>query len=165
MAKIKRKSMAVFMNTKPSEETPEYNIVGINIPDLSISYNPQTETEQDITQDTGATEVIGYEPNAPVTQQATKGDAVFEFVNEIRRKRAVLSEADTDIVIVDIYDEIGEDSGVYKAQKQKVGIQIDEYGGASTEPLRIGYTLNFKGDPVDGKFTLASKTFDPDTVV
>jgi hypothetical protein len=160
--KIKRKSMAVFMNTEPTEETAEYNIVGINIPDLSISYNPKTETQQDITEDTGATEVVGYEPNAPVTQQATKDDAVFEFINDLRRKRAILSDADTDVVIVDIYDEVTEDTGIYKAQKQNVGIQIDSYGGSSAEPLSIGYTINFKGDPVDGEFTLTSKTFDPD---
>ena len=154
--KVKRKLQAIFLNVTPESETPTFEIVGLNVNDLNIEYNPQTNTEIDILSDTAKIEVTGYQPTAPVVQQATKGDAVFDYINGLRKNRAVLDDATTTAVLVDMYD--GTENS-YPAEKQEVSIQIDSYGGTGGEPLSIGYTLNFKGDAVAGIFNTSTKTF------
>lgn len=154
---IKRSLQAVLLNTTPSAETPTYNRVGHGVTDMSISYNPQVTTEQDVTQDTAETEVTGYQPNIPASQKARKGDPVYDFVNELRRKRATFDDCKTDIVLVDLYD--GDETNGYTAEKQPVAVQVDEYGGAGSDPLTLGYTINFCGDSVEGTFDPKTKTF------
>lgn len=157
MEKVKRSLQATFMNVTPSESTPTWARVGKNVSDMSIAYNPQVRTEQDVTQDSADSEVTGYQPNIPVTQTATKGDDVYDFVNELRRKRAIFDDCKTQILIVDLYD--GDATEGYKAEMQDVAVQIDNYGGAGSEPLSIGYTINFIGDAKLGTFVPSTKTF------
>lgn len=166
--KIKRKLQAAYLNIKPAESEAEYVLLGLNVSEATINYNPQTTTEQDIISDTASTDIVGYQPTMPITQHATKNDPVFEFVNNIRRKRSVLADSYTDVILVDLYDEVMDTSEPetlkgYKAEKQECSIQIDTYGGAGTDPLSIGYTINFRGDGVDGVFNVTTKTFTADS--
>ena len=154
---MKRSLFMTFVDTKPGSNTPTYALIGDGVTELSIAYNPQSTTEQFINQDSGDTSITGYQPNAPVTQQAKKGDAVFEYVNGLRKKRAIGEDAETTIVTVDAFD--GDAENGYTAEQQKVSVQIDSFGGASTDPLSIGYTLNYKGDPIPGTFDPKTKTF------
>jgi len=150
----KRSAFLLFVNTTPSAESGSYALVGDGVTELSIAYNAQTSTEQFIHQDTANTELTGYQPSAPVTAQVVKGDTAFEFINGLRKKLPIGSDAHTDIVMTDIFETAT--SGAYPATKQPVSIQIDSYGGAASDPLAIGYTINWRGEGVEG-------TFDPDT--
>lgn len=149
----KRSAFKTFLNTTPSSEAT-YSIIGPGVTELSIAYNPQTSTEQYIHEDSATTELTGYQPNAPVTAQAVKGDPTFEFINEMRKTLPIGSDAHTDVVLVDIFGK--QTGGKYEATKQPVSIQIDSYGGSATDPLSIGYTINWRGSGTRG-------TFDPDT--
>lgn len=150
----KRSAFLLFINTKPKETAADYALVGDGVTELSVSYNPQTNTEQYIHQDTANTELTGYQPNAPVTAQVVKDDEAFQFINEMRKKLPIGSDAHTDIVMVDVFETpVGK---AYPASRQPVSIQIDSYGGAASDPLSIGYTINWRGGGTDG-------TFDPDT--
>ena len=116
--KIKRKLQAIYLNTAASgAAAPAYALLGVNVAELSLAYNPQTTTEQDIVSDTASTDVTGYQPNAPVTQKASKGDEVYEYINKLRRNRAILDDCCTDIVLVDLYDEVANAEGKYLAEK------------------------------------------------
>lgn len=149
----KRSAFKLFLNTTP-KSTATYSIVGPGVTELTISYNPQTSTEQYIHEDTATTEMTGYQPNAPVTAQVVKDDPAFEFINDMRVNLPIGSDAHTDIVLVDIFSK--QSGGAYAATKQPVSIQIDSYGGAASDPLSIGYTINWRGSGAIG-------TFDPDT--
>ena len=150
----KRSAFLLFINTKPDSSAGNYALVGDGVTELSIAYNPQTSTEQYIHQDTANTELTGYQPNAPVSAQVVKGDPAFEFINNMRKKLPIGSDAHTDIVMVDVYETSS--SGSFPASKQPVSIQIDSYGGAAADPLSIGYTINWRGQGTQG-------LFDPDT--
>ena len=150
----KRSAFLLFVNTTPGAEAGSYALVGDGVTELSISYNAQTSTEQFIHQDTANTELTGYQPSAPVTAQVVKGDTAFEFINGLRKKLPIGSGAHTDIVMTDIFE--GATGGAYPATRQPVSIQIDNYGGAASDPLAIGYTINWRGEGTEG-------TFDPDT--
>lgn len=151
----KRSAFLLFINTSGGGGTGGYALVGDGVTELSISYNAQTNTEQFIHQDTATTTITGYQPNAPVTAQVVKGDAAFEYINEMRKKLPIGSGAYTDVVMVDVY-EAAASGGAYPAVKQPVSIQIDSYGGAASDPLSIGYTINWRGQGTEG-------TFNPDT--
>lgn len=153
----KRSAFLLFLNTAPKETAAAYALVGEGVTELSISYNPQTSTEQYIHQDTANTELTGYQPNAPVTSQVVKGDPAFEFVNGMRKSLPIGSDAHTDVVMLDVFD--APTGGAYPATKQPVSIQIDSYGGAASDPLSIGYTINWRGNGIPGTFNQETKTF------
>lgn len=152
----KRSAFKMFLNTTPKETTATYGIIGPGVTELSISYNPQTSTNQYIHEDVANTDLTGYQPNAPVTAQAVKTDPTFKFINEMRINLPVGSDAYTDVVLVDIFDK--QTDGSYAATKQPVSIQIDSYGGPASDPLSIGYTINWRGSGIKG-------TFDPETKI
>lgn len=158
----KRSAFLLFIDTKPKTEANLYALVGDGVTELSIAYNPQTSTNQYIHQDTATTEITGYQPNAPVTAQVIKGDPAFEFINEMRKALPVLSDAYTSVVMVDVF-ETPESANTYKAQRQQVSIQIDSYGGPASDPLSIGYTINWRGDSEQGSFNVETKTFTAGT--
>lgn len=157
--KVKRSLQATYLNVAGSgSETPKYALLGVNVSDLSISYNPQTTTDQDIVSDSASTDLTGYQPSAAVSQSATKGDEVYDYVNVLRRKRAILADSYSDIILVDLYETPASGSA-YPAEKQPVSIQIDTYGGPGTDPLSIEYTLNFRGNAAQGTFNPETKAF------
>lgn len=153
----KRSAFKMFMNTAPGGSGGTYNIIGPGVTELTISYNPQTSTEQYIHEDTATTEMTGYQPNAPVTAQAVKDDPTFEFINQMRKDLPIGSDAHTDVVLVDIFSK--QTGGSYDATKQPVSIQIDSYGGSASDPLSIGYTINWRGSGTKGSFNPDTKTF------
>ena len=143
----KRSAFLLFLNTAPKEESAIYALVGDGV------------TEQYIHQDSASTDITGYQPNAPVTAQVIKGDAAFDFINTMRKSLPVMNDAYTDIVMFDAFDEAEE--GAYPATRQPVSIQIDSYGGAASDPLSIGYTINWRGSAEQGTFNPETKTFTP----
>jgi len=157
---IKRSRFMMFLNTTPAVESATYALIGNGVTELSIDYGAQTKTEQYINADSASTEVTGYQPTAPVTMTAKKGDPVFTFINELRRKRAILSDAYSDIIMADAYDVVNaDDLTAIPAEKQPISIQIGSYGGPAEEPLSIDYTINFRGNSEAGTFDATSKTF------
>lgn len=155
----KRSAFLLFINTEP-KGSASYALVGDGVTELTISYNPQTTTEQYIHQDVANTDITGYQPNAPVTSQVVKGDEAFEFINDMRKNLPVLSDAYTDIIMFDAFEE--EVAGKYPATKQPVSIQIDSYGGPASDPLSISYTINWRGNSTSGKFDPDTKIFTAD---
>lgn len=153
---VKRSQFAAFLNTTPSA-TATYNLIGDGVVTGVVNYNPQTEEETYIHQDSGVTEVVSYRPTMPIEAKCKDGDAVFEFVDTLRKDRAVLDDAKTDVVLVYLYETPA--GGAYAAEKQSVSIQIDSFGGDGGAANVINYTINFIGDPVPGTFNPTTKAF------
>jgi hypothetical protein len=158
MGKIKRSEVMAFLNTTPLS-TATYSLVGDGVPSGKINMNPKTTEETYISEDNASISVDSYAPTMPVEQIAKTGDAVFEFVDGLRRTRAVLEDAETDIVNVWAYEAGGPTA--YPAEKQPVCIQIDDFGGDGGKPVSINYTINYVGDPIPGTFNTSTKAFTP----
>ncbi len=158
MAKIKRSQLMTFMNTTPSAAAT-YSLIGDGVTGGSISYNPQVEEETYIHQDSATITVESYSPKLSLEASAVAGDAVFDFIDALRVARAVLTDAQTDIVNVWAYESGGPTA--YPAEKQNVSIQIDEFGGEGGSSVKINYTINFIGDPIPGTFNASTKAFTP----
>ena len=156
--KIKRSLIAHFLDTSKGAEysAATWARLGLNVTDMSIDYGAQTETEQDIISNSATTDVTGYQPTSAVSQQCTKGDDIFDFITELRRSRAILGDCQTWMLNIDMWDSTsGSGSASYKAEVQKVSIQVDTYGGAGGETPTQEFTINFIGDPVQGTATIA----------
>lgn len=157
MSKIKRSLLATFLNVSTTEGTKKYELVGDGVTEQTISYNPQTEEETYIHQDNGNTEVTSYKPTIATPMTAIKGDPVFDYVDELRRKRAVLDDAKTSVCLVYLYETAS--GSAYPAEENECTIQIDDFGGAGGESAKINFTINLNGDPVKGTFNPSTKTF------
>lgn len=155
MEKIKRPSIAHFLDVSAAEEYSDavWERLGYNVSSAATEYNPQSETSQDIVSDTASTDLTGYQPTLPVEQQCTKGDPVFEFVNDLRRKRATFGDSYTWLLNVDTWDTVNKSGN---AEVQRVSVQIDNYGGDGGAAPTIGYTLNYVGDAIQGTVTITS---------
>jgi len=156
MGKIKRSEIQTFLNTGTSG-SPNYVLLGTGITSMAINYNPQTTDETYVNEDSGTTEVESYRPQMPVEMTAHDDDDAFAFIDALRKARAVLDDAKTDIVNVWVYE--GLDGGEYPAEQQDVSIQVDDFGGEGGTAAKINFTLNFIGDPVTGTFEPTASEF------
>ena len=157
MEKLKRSLFAAFLNTAESgASTPTWSRMGKGITSQTISYNPESNSEQYIHEDSATTTLDSYAPTMNGAMTAYSGEPIFDFVDGLRKKRAVGSAAETDVLLVYIYDK--SDDGKYAAEKQHVSVQIDDFGGDAGGTLPINFTLNFMGDAVPGTATIAGGT-------
>lgn len=172
MAKLKRPSMLMFLGVPTgTAETPAttFCLAGVYSDDLSIAYNPTTETSQDVTEVAGTTDVTAYSLNIPVTTKVVaasgqKGYVLSHHIQELRRSLATAGDAEMDVLIVDTY-ETSAVQGSYVAQKFSGTVQIDTYGGSATETLGVEYTVNINGEPVNGTVTITTAEIGDKTAV
>lgn len=156
MAKIRRSQFKTFMNTG-TQEDPTWSLVGDGVTTGSIEYNPKTEEETYIHEDSATISVQSYAPTMPVEATAVKGDDVFTFIDGLRKSRAVLSLAEAEVVNVWLYKEAY--GGYYPAERQGVSLQVDEFGGDGGTAAKLNYTINFVGEPVIGRYNPADDVF------
>jgi hypothetical protein len=157
MAKVKRSEFKAFLDTTPAS-TPTWSLIGDGVTTGTVNYNPEVTTETYIHQDTGTSTLERYAPNMPVEAQCIEGDAVFEFIDNLRRTRAVGSAAETDMLLVYLY-ETPVSTDQYPAELQPVTIQIDSFGGDGGTINRINFTISFRGDPTTGLYDVSAGTF------
>lgn len=157
MAKVKRSEFAIFLDTTPAT-TPTWSRVGDGVTTGLVNYNPEVTTETYIHQDTATTTVERYAPNMPIEAQCINTDAVFEFVDNLRRTRAIGTAAETDMLMVYLY-ETPVSTDQYPAELQPVSIQIDSFGGDGGVINRINFTINFRGNPTTGLYDVGAGTF------
>lgn len=154
--KIKRKLFVTFLNINPSG-TASYVVMGDGIPDMSIDYAPKTLEETYITDSRATVSVDSFAPKTDVDATAKVGDSAWEFLDNLRMNGAILDDAESDIVQVYEYRSGGPTS--YPAIKQNVAIAVTKFGGKGGEPVRIGFTLYFKGNPTSGNFNASTLVY------
>ncbi|MFM8321001.1 MAG: phage tail tube protein [Chloroflexota bacterium] len=153
---VKRSQFKTFLNTGTTQ-TPIWSLIGDGVTSAVIQYNPQTTEEVYIHQDSGSVEIDAYKPTMPIEAKALNGDAVFEFVDALRKARAVGSAAYAEVVNVWLYET--PTTGAYPAEKQSVSIQVEDFGGEGGQPAKINFTINFRGDPTAGTFNPTTLAF------
>jgi hypothetical protein len=151
MEKIKRSLFATFINTAPSGEAEVWARMGKGITSQKISYNPNVTTEQYVDEDNAYSSVDSYAPSLDGTQTCYKGEPVFEYIDALRKSRAVGSALETQVLFVYLYD--GTENS-YKAEKNNCVIQLGDYGGDGGGNVTMTYTVGLNGDPVIGTATV-----------
>jgi len=157
MPKVKRSEFRIFLDTTPAA-TPTWSLVGPGVTTGTVNYNPEVITETYIHEDTATTTLERYAPNVPMEAQCINTDAVFEFIDTLRRTRAIGSAAETDMLMVYMY-ETPVSTDQYPAELQPVTIQIDSFGGDGGVTNRINFTIGFRGTPTTGLFDVSGNSF------
>lgn len=158
MAKIKRNQVRHFLNTG-TPESPTWSLIGVGVTAALINMNPKTTEETYIHESNASISVDSYAPIMPIEMTANNGDAVFEYLDAMRKSRAILNSAETEIVNVWIYETPA--LTYYYAEKQNCSIQFDAFGGDGGASAKINYTVNFLGDPIRGSFSPTNLDFVP----
>lgn len=152
--KVKRSLFKSFLRTG-SVGTPAWALIADGVSDASIDYGPKTLEENYIDADSATISLESYVPKFPISGTAKHGDTVFDYIDALRKTRATLSSAETDVVNVWLY-KTPTVNGYYFAEKQPVSIQIDKFGGPGGEAAKLDYTINFLGDHTKGIFKPAA---------
>ena len=161
MNKIDRTQWVDFLNTTPSEEKPNWAIIGVGITDKATDYNANVTEEKWIINKNATKTIEHYALTSGVEQTAYKGDLVFEFIDDIRYHLKTGSDAETTLLEIDKYSVTEKDTTPkYRARLWNVGIEIGSNGG---ETAKINYTINYNGDPTFGTVTFENgvPTFTP----
>lgn len=145
--KVTRDEIASYLDTTPSS-TATWAIIGIGITGFGQSYNPQVSTEKWIVNKNSTSSVDSYQIQGDASQKIYKGDACFEYINELRRTAGIGSSVETHILDIDIYDTVS--AGVYKATEYDCVIAITKY---NDENAVIEYSIYYNGDPILGTVT------------
>ena len=161
LLKIGRDKVLTYINTTPST-TATYGLLGMGVTTGQIAMNANTTTEQFIHQTTAYNSIDTYAPSFGVTQTAYKGDAVYDYIFGLYINRATQSDAETDILNIYLAET---SNNAYLAEKQKVAIEISNYGGDAGNPVAIEYTIHFNGNHEKGTATITDgvPTFTADS--
>lgn len=151
LRELDRTALAIFLNTSKTE-TKIFSLIGEGVQEQTINYNPEEEDKHYVHEKSGRTKFKAVTPTIPTPQEAIKGSAVFDYVDELRRKRAVASDAKTECLIV--YPYIEETAGKYAAELCECTIIYQDFGGAAPD-LLLNFDIKLNGDP---KFGVASIT-------
>ena len=148
-------------------EMEAYSILGVGSEDIAIEYSAQSNTYKWVTQKNGKVITTGYEMTSGVEQYVHADDPLFSAIDKLRRSLAVGSKASGSILTVALYLQDEEEPATASADEQGISIEFNTFGGSSDNPLSIGYTLNYSGDPKEGIATLdyvaKTATFAPKT--
>lgn len=155
MAKIKRSEILTYIDVTPSTE--DYELLGEGVVTGVINMNPKTQEETYIHEDNARIDVMSYAPTMPIEITAINGEAVFEYLDNLRKTRAVLGDCETTIVNVWNYETGGPTAA--PAEQQTVSIQVDSFGGEGGQAAKLNVTINYQGDPVVGTFNTTTKVF------
>ena len=162
----KRSLLRIYLKTGSTGTISDWSLIGDGFTTNTISYEPDSEDLQYINQDTASTTLKRYKPTMnlegviEMTESGTTSktytlNPVFNYINELRRSRSISNE--TEILIVELYtgtlDTINNVWANCKSQRQKVNVQVEEFGGDAGETITYSATVNFNGDPIDSVST------------
>lgn len=156
--KIKREEFKLFADVGDSN-TPEWELQGSRIEELSLEMNPNIETVTDVT---GVTDTVldKYEKQTSVSPYYAKRDSkMAAWLYNVVREEKTLSDVEKIFCCVNIF--AGAD-GKFDAWTQKAVVAVQSYGG-DTKGLQIPYNLHWIGEKTFGTAAIANGvlTFTP----
>lgn len=160
MPKAKRNTYKVFMNVG-TYETPEWEIFGKDIEDLSREMNNEVnsftnilgETEVDITKGAQVTSVepIKYRDESKISKKLYD---IYKYDKE-------LSDVEFDFLEVNTTDIQSNQENEYGGFRQYGAVDLKSWGGDTTG-LNSPIDINWKGEKTHGTFNPTTKTFTPE---
>lgn len=153
MAIRKRKVQANYMKVKEA-----FELLGTGFTELNESPSAQTTSKRYINQSSSRQSVTGYEWNSSFNADQIKSEKAIEYIKEIGEMQKTGADAETEYLIVDL-DKPGTVEGSFRARKFDIAIAVDSIDDNDGE-LAISGSFLGQSDPVEGTFTVATKTFE-----
>lgn len=146
MEKRKRHLWAHALKTSENS----FDRMGKGITELELFYNASETSEKYIDEEVKTTTVDEYDPSFDGEQTCYKDEPIYEYINKLRLNLATGSDAESEVVNIDVMDK--QSDGSYTAQKFGCSISISSYNGTV-----IKYKVNLNGAPINGTATIANK--------
>jgi len=129
----------------------------------SLDENPgaQTDSKIYIHQKSATVTTKSYETTFPFSTDTIMSEAAVKYIYDVARNHKTGADAITDYIRIELWDEVGTDTKMYRARKFRVAIAVDSISGAGGETGVISGNLNAQGDPIDGVWDFAAKEFVP----
>lgn len=157
---IMRHQVAHFLLTD-DDPSDVWSLIGDGITEGSVNGNPEVTSETYIHQSGASATLDRYAPTLPFSGKCKKGDAVFDYINNLWKTRAIGSDAESAVLEVDLY-ETPVSTDQYPARRNTVIVAVDTPpGGAGGQAAQISYTLHYSGDPIPGTYDVSASTFTP----
>lgn len=158
---IKRQEFKLFadVSTTGDGTSPEWEIIGKKIEDMSLEMNPNVETMTDVTGDVQTT-LDKYEKQTSVSPYYAKRESKMSaWLYNVVREEKTLSDVEKTFLCVNIF--AGAD-GSFDAWTQKGIVAVQSYGG-DTKGLQIPYSIHWVGGKTFGTVAIAEgvPTFSP----
>lgn len=149
----KRKVQANYMKVKEA-----FELLGTGFTELNESPSAQTTSKRYINQSSSTQSVTGYEWNSSFNTDQIVSDKAIEHIRDIGEMQKTGADTEAEYIIVDL-DKPGTLEGSFRARKFKVAIAVDSFDDNDGE---LGISGSFLGqsDPLEGAFTVATKTFE-----
>ena len=149
----KRKVQANYMEVKET-----FELLGTGFTELNESPSAQTTSKRYINQSSSTQSVTGYEWSSSFNTDQIVSDKAIEHIRDIGEMQKTGADTETEYIIVDL-DKPGTVEGSFRARKFKVAIAVDSFDDNDGE---LGISGSFLGqsDPIEGTFTVATKTFE-----
>ncbi len=156
---IKREEFMVFADVSNTSGTPEWELIGDKVEEMSLEMNPNVETVTDITGNTSTT-LDKYEVQTSVSpMRAKKESKLFAILYDIVKEEKTLSDVERTFLCVNVFDATGEgETATYAAWTQKGVIAVQSYGG-NTQGLDIPFNIHWAGKKTHGTFNPTTKVF------
>lgn len=155
--KIKRSLWKNFLNTTPKGDTQTWSYMNLGITSQQMSYNPQTTSETYVGEDNARTSTDSYQMSMNTPMTCFKGDPIFEYIDGLRKSRAVEGDCETQMLSVNAYDGNTDSASTkFSAEMCDVSIAISDFGGDGGKPVSLTFTISVNGDPTKGTATISS---------
>ncbi len=150
MDKIKTSKIAAFVNTGKTAAEVWSRIRKQS--ELKLAYDAETEEDTFVDEEAPTTSVERYKVSIDGEMVAFVGDPLFDYLDNLRQSRATGTAAETDVLLVYLYDA---KESAYAAEKNRASIQIKDFGGeGGGGTASISYTITLIGDPTKGVCTV-----------
>lgn len=155
---IKRAEFMTFSDVGVAS-TPEWELIGDKVEEMSLEMNPNIETTTDITGNTTTT-LDKYEVQTSVSpMRAKKESKLFAVLYDIVKNEKTLSDVERNFLCVNVFDSTGEgETTTYAAWIQKGVIAVQSFGGG-TAGLDIPFNIHWVGKKIYGSFDPKTKAF------
>lgn len=148
---------ASYLNTGTGD-TESYALMGTGFTALNEEPGAQVGNKKYINNKSATNSIKGYDWKTPFEAEQIKEEAAIKLIMDIGKKQRTGADAETDYVIVDLDEPVASKEGTFHARKFKVAVEVSSFGEDDGDMNMSGNLLGI-GDPIEGEFATATKTF------
>lgn len=154
----KRHEFADYLNIQTAE-TPEFVLMGTGFTTLDENPGAQTSKKKYVNEKASSSSITRYETVFPFESDLIIQQEAVLALYKVGRNHCTGSDAEFQYVRAELWDKVPERDNEFAARLFTVSAEISSIGGE--DEIAVSGNLNAAGDPVDGTFNTATKTFTP----